>query len=127
MKKFITAVAFVLVAAMSCVFLVGCSSELSAGTYKFSKMSGKMQGMEIDVSVGDELMGMLKLTEDYMTLEIKEDGTAVMSVMGETVDCAWEKKDGKYYLTVDGESQEMTVKKNTISFENDGMKVELKK
>lgn len=127
MRKIVTGIAVMLVAIMSSLVMVGCSSDLSAGTYKFSKMSGEMEGMKIDVSVGDKLMGVVELTEDYMTLEIKDDGTAVLSAMGNSIEGEWEKKDGKYYLTVDGESQEITVKKNTITIESEGMKVVLKK
>ena len=51
-----------------------------------------------------------------------------MAMMGdEPATGTWEEKDGKYYLTVEGESVEMTLNGATLSFEQEGMKLELKK
>ncbi len=39
----------------------------------------------------------------------------------------WEEKDGKYYLTVEGNSVEITLSGNVLSLNQEGMHIELKK
>lgn len=130
MKKIITSVSIILMVVILSVALVACvneSTKLSTGTYKFYSMSGSMEGIEVNVKVGDSIMGVITLTEDYVTLEIKEGGEAVLTMAGESIECTWEEKEGKYYLTVDDESQEITVKGNMITMQEEGMNLELKK
>lgn len=132
MKKIITSVSIVLMVVILSVALVACvhdveSTKLSTGTYKFYSMSGSVQGIEFNVKVGDSIMDMASLTEDYVILEIKEGGEAVLTMGSEKNECTWEEKEGKYYLTVDGESQEIIVNGNMVTIQEEDLKLELKK
>lgn len=85
----------------------------------------------MNVEAGGEFMGMT-ISEDYMVLTVNDDNTFTMATnMGGTgsssVDGTWEQKDGKYYFTIAGESVEFTLSGSTLTFDQEGMKVELKK
>lgn len=115
-------------AVILCVCFAACSTGIT-GTWKFHKASGTVQGIEVNYEAGKEMNG-VKITEDFVVLTINEDNTfeIKMAMMGEeSATGTWEEKDGKYYLTVDGESMEVTLNGTTLSFEQEGMKLELKK
>ena len=127
MKKTIASVILTALATMIlCVCLTACSSNI-AGTYKFYSMKGDMGGVSIDVKVGDKLMGMITLTEDYMVLTINEDNTATMKTGETTMNGKWSKEDGKYYLEFDGEKQEIQISGNKLTMSQDGTELVLKK
>lgn len=106
---------------LSAVLFAACSGS-ATGTYKFSSMT---MGSET-VEAGDEFMGMT-FSEDYMTIELKEDGTAVLTTMGVDTEGTW-KLDGKTLtLTFEGISTECTLSGGTITMEQDGVTTELKK
>lgn len=113
-----------------CIALSACSASIE-GTYKFSSMSYSSEGVQLDVKAGEQFMGLITFTEDAFVLEINSDGTIsfTTSMMGEeSVEAGtWEKKDGKYYLTIGGEEQEVTLKgkKLTMSSEFEGMSAEI--
>lgn len=128
MKKVLAAVISSLAAVVLCVCFAACSTSIT-GTWKFHKASGTVQGIEVNYEAGKEMNG-VKITEDFVVLTINEDNTfeMKMAMMGEeSATGTWEEKDGKYYLTVEGESVEMTLNGTTLSFEQEGMKLELKK
>ena len=131
MKKVIAGMMMSVVAVALCVFMAACSTTFS-GTYKFQSMSMSGDGVEINYEVGKEYMG-VTFTEDVMTLTVNEDNTWTMTtkMMGssQTANGTWEEKDGKYYLTAEGETDvmEVTVNGNKITFEQEGAKVVLKK
>lgn len=128
MKKVLAAVVSSLAAVVLCVCFAACSTSIT-GTWKFHKASGTVQGIEVSYEAGKEMNG-VKITEDFVVLTINEDNTfeMKMAMMGEeSTTGTWEEKDGKYYLTVEGESVEMTLNGTTLSFEQEGMKLELKK
>ena len=71
----------------------------------------------------------VKLTEDFFVLTIKEDNTFEMKMSAAASNSAngtWEEKDGKYYLTVEGNSVEITLSGNVLSLNQEGMRIELK-
>lgn len=128
MKKVLAAVVSSLAAVVLCVCFAACSTSIT-GTWKFHKASGTVQGIEVNYEAGKEMNG-VKITEDFVVLTINENNTfeMKMAMMGEeSATGTWEEKDGKYYLTVDGESMEVTLNGTTLSFEQEGMKLELKK
>lgn len=129
MKKVLAAIISSLAIAALCICMSACSTGIT-GTWKFYKASGNVSGMEINYEVGTEITGGVKITEDFIVLTINEDNTfeMKMAMMGdETQKGTWEQKDGKYYLIVDDESVEVTLSGKTLTFEQDGMKLELKK
>lgn len=113
--------AAVLALILSVVLFAACGGS-AAGTYKFSSMT---MGDET-VEAGEEFMG-VTIGEDYMTIELKEDGTAVVSTMGVETEGAWELDGKTLTLTVAGESMECTLSGGTITVEEDGATLELKK
>ena len=128
MKKVIAGIVSALAVVVLCMCLTACSTGI-VGTYKFSKMSMTQGGISVEIKAGEEYMG-VTVSEDAYTLEVKEDNTLELKVnMGQemTETGTWEEKDGKYILTIDGESIEGTLNGNVLSFEMEGVKLELKK
>ncbi|MDE7083304.1 MAG: hypothetical protein K2O89_06365 [Clostridia bacterium] len=128
MKKLLAALVSSLAIVALCITLAACSTTIT-GTWKFHKASGTVSGLEINYEVGKEMNG-VKITEDFIVLTINEDKTfeMKMAMMGEdSVTGEWKEEDGKYYLVVDGQEVEMTLSGTTLSFEQEGMKMELKK
>ena len=116
-----------------CVLFSGCTKEIE-GTYKFSKMTYIEGGVQIELEAGEEFMGMMTLSEDFMTLSLNKDGTATMKVSGgvdvdaEITAGTWKKLDEKTVeITFDGEAQTCTCDGEKITIEEDGAKVVLKK
>ena len=106
---------------LSAVLFAACGGS-AAGTYKFSSMT---MGEET-VEAGDEFMGMT-IDDDYMTIELKEDGTAVMTTMGVDSEGTWELDGKTLTLTVGATPMECTLSGGTITLEQDGATLELKK
>lgn len=131
MKKVIAGITAGVATLLLCVFMAACASSFT-GTYKFYSMNMEMGGMSVNYEVGKEYMG-VTISEDAFKLTINEDNTWTMetSMAGNenTTKGTWEEKDGKYYLTAEGEDDviEATLDGNKISFEQEGMKITLKK
>lgn len=124
MKKFGAILVAVLCICCMLTF-TGCSK--IEGTYKFESMSYVQGGISINVEVGEEYQG-VSLNEDFYVLEIAKDGTFTMTVMSmHTIEGTWEKVDGKYVLTADDEPITVEIKGKTLTMEEDGAKVVLKK
>ena len=130
MKKILAGIISSLAVVALCICLTACSTSIT-GTWKFHKASGTVSGMEIEYEVGKEIAGSgVKITEDFIVITINEDNTFEMksAMMGnETLKGNWEEKDGKYYLTIQGEAVEVKLSGTTLIMEQEGMKVELKK
>lgn len=123
-KGFLAAVVF----AVLLVCMAACSTGIT-GTYKFSSMSMNQGGLSLEVKAGEEFMG-VTITEEAYSLTVNEDNTWTMKVnVGEdfTQSGTWEEKDGKYLFSTEGKSMEVTLSGNTLTFEQDGAKIVLKK
>ena len=123
-KGFLAAV----VSAVLLVCMAACSTGIT-GTYKFSSMSMNQGGLSLEVKAGEEFMG-VTITEEAYSLTVNEDNTWTMKVnVGEefTQSGTWEGKDGKYLFSAEGKSMEVTLSGNTLTFEQDGAKIVLKK
>ena len=124
MKKFIAALCAALVAAVISVTLAACGGGGVAGTYKLASMSMAISPGEdpVVLEVGDEYMGEI-LSEDFYTLELKDDNTFTMHInvgSGETSfsqeqDGTWELDGNKLSLTAEGETVEGTLEDGTIT------------
>ena len=116
MKK-ILSLALVLVFALSC--FVACGGV--AGTYKFSYM--EMAGVKYEA--GSEIPVLGAFTEDSYVIELKDDGTAVISVnmmgMTQSMEGTWEEADGKVSIEIAGEAQEVAIDGNTMTIGVDGL------
>lgn len=123
-KGFLAAVVF----AVLLVCMAACSTGIT-GTYKFSSMSMNQGGLSVEVKAGEEFMG-VTITEEAYSLTVNEDNTWTMKVnVGEefTQSGTWEEKDGKYLFSAEGKNMEVTLSGNTLTFEQDGAKIVLKK
>ncbi len=123
-KGFLAAVVF----AVLLVCMAACSTGIT-GTYKFSSMSMNQGGLSLEVKAGEEFMG-VTITEEAYSLTVNKDNTWTMKVnVGEefTQSGTWEEKDGKYLFSAEGKSMEVTLSGNTLTFEQDGAKIVLKK
>ena len=128
MKKAVKGLLAAIVFLTLCLCMAACSTGIT-GTYKFSSMSMQQGGMSVEVKAGEAFMG-VTITEDAYTLTVNEDNTWTMKVnMGEemTESGTCEEKDGKYLFTNDGETMEVSLDGSTLTFEQEGMKIVLKK
>lgn len=130
-KHFFSAILMGLILCV-CFLIGGCSEDKIEGTYKFSKMTYVEGGIQIELEAGEEFMGMMTLSEDFMTITLNEDGTAVMKMVEEEETeietGTWEEVDSETIkITFDGESQTYKCDGKTITVEEDGVKVVLKK
>ena len=128
MKKFKTLLLTSLTAIVLCFcfLFAGCGSV--TGTYKFSSMKMEFLGETIEYEVGDTVMGMGELTEDYFVVTLNEDGTAKVVEGGEyEMDGTWKEEDGKVIITMQGVDQTFEKSGSKLIMENDGAKIVLKK
>ena len=118
MKRLIS---IALVVVMAAVILVGCGSSADpVGKYKLKTIDGKPLEDAIMEEVGDSLgdmsledvldvLGMESL-DDYMTLDIKSDGTAVLTIPSEGDNSGtWTQSGNKLTITIQGEDAEFTI------------------
>lgn len=129
--------AVMLVTAIVGVFcLVACGETSQAGKYKFYSISGTEDGVEINLKVGDTYMGMISLSEDFMVIELKDDGSAVVtsavsfSGSSESQTGTWkvnENDSQKVDITIEGETETFECDGKTLKADMEGMIVTLKK
>ena len=131
-KHFFSAI-FMGVLLCVCFLFSSCFGDAEMeGTYKFSKMTYVENGVQVEIKAGEEIMGMVTISEDFMTITLNEDGTAVMKMVEEEETeietGTWEEVDSETIkITFDGESQTYKCDGKTITVEEDGVKVVLKK
>ncbi len=125
MKKIGYWLATVALAVICVCALVACGGV--EGTYKLysMKMGNKEIKMGEEFSIG---LGSIKLSEDLMTLELKSDGTAVMTVKmggeGMTEEGTWktnEEDKTKVDITFDGDTETATIDGGTLVMGYEGM------
>ena len=103
MKKFKLTFVAVLAFVIGLFCFASCGAKSYAGTYKFESMSMGTTGMSMEIKAGEKYMGMT-LTEDFAVLELKEDGSMTLKMMGEeTGTGTWKNAEekGKIILTVE--------------------------
>ena len=129
MKKAIAGILSSALIIAICVMMTACSTSI-VGEWKFYSMHQEQNNVTVDIKAGESYMG-VTISEDAIVLTINEDGSAElkMNMAGQSANLkgTWEEKEGKYYLTFEGESQEITVKGGKLSMENAGAKLTLKK
>ena len=108
--------------------LAGCVKKSSAaGTYTIKTMNGETmeeqlkpmldEGMSIEDILS--LFGIASLDE-YFVLELKADGSMISRVAGEdSVSGTWKQEGDKVTAVIDGETFEMILKGNELSFSTD--------
>lgn len=124
-------VVIALFASMVMGVLAGCgdkkekTSEI-VGTWKAASVEAA--GVSVDFAQYAEQLGQ-EADSIKMEMEVKEDKTFSMDMMGQTADGTWEEKDGKYILTSEGVDQEVTITDGKMVFavEEADMKVTFEK
>lgn len=96
--------------------LAGCVKKSSAaGTYILKTMNGETLEEQF-APLLDEGMTMENILS-FFTLELKEDGTLLSLVAGEDpVSGTWKQEGGKILAEIDGETVEMTLNGDELSF-----------
>lgn len=137
MKKrllWLMTLAFSLIGLLS---LVACGGGKS-GTYKFYSIKMEEGGVNIELKAGEKFMGTVTLSDDFLTCEIKDDGTFVFSSSMEgflgdsqTHSGTWvENADdsNKIDMTIDGDTKTWELSGGELRGEiADGCEVVLKK
>lgn len=119
MKKLIMQLGAIVAALIMCVMIASCGKEAITGTWKFYSESMSIgNGMSIELKVGLDYNG-IKITEDFMTLEVREDNTFTLTTREETVSGTWKKESGKQYSLTgsDGIPQIVNVDGNVLTME----------
>ena len=108
MKKIIATIFMITTLMILCV---GCGKDVS-GTYKISSFGGQSVA---DLQKTYDEMGINQNIADMMTIELKSDGTFTMKLDTETENGTYEVDGEKISLTVDGDTQEGTIKGDTLT------------
>ena len=100
-----------------------------SGEYKFYSMSYEEDGMMVELKAGEKFMGSIVLTEDFMSITLYQDGSAKMVSAGETMNGgSWKKVDDSHVeITFEGSSETFVCDGKTMTIDQDGVKVVLKK
>ena len=129
MKKFLT-ILLVMVLGIASACLVACSTSSSIdgnveGTYKFYSIEYEGTTTVVGTSQAIE-MG---LTEEAITLVVREDGTATIanSIISESYTGTWVLNGNSFAMTADGDTQTFTFSNGTMTIHGDGEVVVLKK
>lgn len=128
--------AIILAALFVVVVLSACGAGDPAGKYVLKSIDGKPvdeafneQMSEFGMSLEEYLdfLGIEKL-ENFMTIELKADGAATFSVVGEDDEVGtWKQEGGKIIVTVDDEDQEFSFSGNELTATIDDQPVVLVK
>ncbi len=128
--------AIILAALFVVVVFSACGAGDPAGKYVLKSIDGKPvdeafneQMSEFGMSLEEYLdfLGIEKL-ENFMTIELKADGAAKFSVVGEDDEVGtWKQEGGKIIVTVDDEDQEFSFSGNELTATIDDQPVVLVK
>ena len=132
MKKVKAVLFSVLVFVVGLFCLVGCGKEEKTGVYKFESMTVTQGGVSTTLKVGETYLGMISLTEDFVSIELKEDGTvtAVIAMVEEAPSTGtWTEgeEENTVVITIDGDSQTVTCDGEKMTMSMEGAQLTLKK
>lgn len=123
MKKFRLTLVALLMFVVSIFGLASCGDKSYAGTYKFESVTVTAAGETVTVKAGEDYMGM-SFSENFMVVELKEDGTVVMTAMKQSMEGTWEKSEadsGKIVITIDDEAETVECDGKTLKLEEEGL------
>lgn len=100
------------------VAMMGCGKKTPAIVGKWTAAKMEIAGVSVDLEefakqAGDEGSAL------KITMDVKEDKTVIMDNDGETENGTWKENGDKFTVTVDNESQDVTVQENELVFEMD--------
>ena len=126
MKKFTIALILILALAVGILAACGDTQADPSGKYVLKSMDGQpveeyfksMLGEDVDLAL--QMFGISSF-EELMTMELKADGSAAVTMAGAgTMAGAWEQDGEKITVTVDGEPATFILQGNELSFEESG-------
>ena len=126
MKKFTIALILILALAVGILAACGDTQADPSGKYVLKSMDGQpveeyfksMLGEDVDLAL--QMFGISSF-EELMTLELKADGSAAVTVDGAgTMAGTWEQDGEKITVTVDGDPVTFILQGNELSFQEDG-------
>ncbi len=126
MKKLSTIVLTLALLACALFSLTACGKV--EGLYKFESLTYTESGISVTINAGEELRG-ITITEDFMSVELKSDGTAILISFGETNYSTWTQDGDKIkFFDEDGDQEgELTIDGDKLMVDEDGMKFVLAK
>ena len=80
----------------------------------------------MEIEAGEEFMG-VTITEDFLTIELNDDGTGSMTTQGTTVNITWTEEDDEIKVTSNGDTQIFKKDGRNLSVQMDGCTIVLKK
>ncbi len=128
------------IATLSLVFLfifalvTGCAGSTSSsavGTYVTKSVNGVAVDDYFKQELGDDINDMLEMLgvesfSEFLVMELKADGTAVITSMAEDPETAsWKQEGNKLIITADGEPQDCTINGNEIAIDLEGEQIVL--
>ncbi|MBQ6171822.1 MAG: hypothetical protein IJK34_04200 [Clostridia bacterium] len=128
------------IATLSLVFLfifalvTGCAGSTSSsavGTYVTKSVNGVAVDDYFKQELGDDINDMLETLgiesfSEFLVMELKADGTAVITSMAEDPETAsWKQEGNKLIITADGEPQDCTINGNEITIGLEGEQIVL--
>ena len=101
------------------------------GTYAFEKMSYVENGVYTERKTGDGFMGIAALSKAFLAITLGKRGAAEMTsnVLDEEerLDGAWRERGKRVELTFDGETLVCACDGETLTIEQDDVRIVLKK
>ena len=113
-KKYLLMLALLVMLIPFSILLSGCTQPNYVGEWKLSYIKMGEEKFEIG-----ELTEGIVVSEDFLTLNIKSDGTFSMStLLGGEIEFngTWEKSNGKAILTAEDQSVEVLIVKGILIF-----------
>jgi len=107
----------------ACDFIAELFGVSPVGKYYFDSMSSNGQTYE----VGDNMGNGIVLTKDFMVIELKDDNVMIFTTMGMQIEGTWEQNGDELTLTIQNDPQVASWKKDTLTMEDDGATIVLKK
>ena len=100
-----------------------------SGEYRFYSMSYEENGMMIELKAGEKFMGAITLTEDFMIMTLYQDSSAKLISPDETLSGgSWKKIDESHVeITFKGNAETLSCDGQSMTLEEDGAKIVLKK
>jgi hypothetical protein len=126
MKKFTIALILILALAVGLLAACGDTQADPSGKYVLKSMDGQpveeyfksMLGEDVDLAL--QMFGISSF-EELMTVELKADGSAEVTMAGQgSYSGVWEQDGDKITVTVDGEPATFILQGNELSFEESG-------
>ncbi len=125
-------IAIALVAIMVLVVFASCGgSSDAAGKYTVKSVNGKSVEDAIKESLGEYGEGLdidtilslagIDSLEDYMTMELKSDGTVESSMAGVSQTGTWSQSGNTVTITIDGDAQEFSFNGTELSASAEGI------